>query len=198
MFFWWGMGQLLCRWALSQSPPLALYVGVDVGALSLVSISWQGSSQQKGTCLPLTIRRLDSWLFRWKNIFTQKLRGRFSVSIFSCPFFFLTNESIPDSFLAFFLMAIYLRNPGDQVRHGMVQHTLVHEFCAPLHAVVAWSTFQLESRSAVQTALKQSAARGTDVWKKEQTPWPLDTQIRLVGSRRSDCVQYVLASLCRW
>lgn len=34
-----GMGQLLCRWALSQSPPMALYVGVDVGALSLVSIS---------------------------------------------------------------------------------------------------------------------------------------------------------------
>ena len=26
-----GMGQLLCRWALSQSPPMALYVGVDVG-----------------------------------------------------------------------------------------------------------------------------------------------------------------------
>lgn len=120
MFFWWGMGQLLCRWALSQSPPLALYVGVDVGALSLVSISWPGSSQQKGTCLPLTIRRLDSWLFRWKNIFTQKLRGRFSVSIFSCPFFFLTNESIPDSFLAFFLNGNVSSQPrrSSQAWHG--------------------------------------------------------------------------------
>lgn len=38
------MGQLLCRWALSQSPPMALYVGVDVGALSLVSISTSGQA----------------------------------------------------------------------------------------------------------------------------------------------------------
>ena len=156
------MGQLLCRWALSQSPPLALYVGVDVGALSLVSISWPGSSQQKGTdSLPLTIRLWTVGSFVEKHLHS-KIEGTFFSIHILLSVFFLTNESIP-IISCLFLMAMYLRNPGDQVRHGMVQHTLVHEFCAPLHAVVAWSTFQLESRSAVRTALKQSAARGTDV-----------------------------------
>ena len=157
------MGQLLCRWALSQSPPLALYVGVDVGALSLVSISWPGSSQQKGTdSLPLTIRLWTVGSFVEKHLHS-KIEGTFFQHPYSLVSFFFspTNQSL--SFPGLFLMAIYLRNPGDQVRHGMVQHTLVHEFCAPLHVVVAWSTFQLESRSAVGPALKQSAPRGTYV-----------------------------------
>ncbi|CAK8988369.1 unnamed protein product, partial [Durusdinium trenchii] len=33
------MGQLLCRWALSQSPPMALHVGVDVGGVSCITLS---------------------------------------------------------------------------------------------------------------------------------------------------------------
>jgi len=56
------MGQLLCRWALSQSPPLALYVGVDVGALSLVSISrssqaWHGPAYTGARVLCSSARR---------------------------------------------------------------------------------------------------------------------------------------------
>lgn len=72
----------------------------------------------------------------------------------------------------------------------MVQHTLVHEFCAPLHDVVAWSTFQLESRSAVRTAdWNKSGLQEEQTYEKRNRPHdPLDTQIRLVGYRRSDCV----------
>ena len=89
------MGQLLCRWALSQSPPLALYVGVDVGALSLVSISWPGSSQQKGTdSLPLTIRLWTVGSFVEKHLHS-KIEGTFFSIHILLSVFFLTNESIP-------------------------------------------------------------------------------------------------------
>lgn len=82
-FFRWGMGQLLCRWALSQSPPLALYVGVDVGALSLVSISWPG---EKGRLWLWTVGSVG-----WRNLHGDVFQYPYSL----VSFFVFTIESIP-------------------------------------------------------------------------------------------------------
>ena len=144
------MGQLLCRWALSQSPPMALYVGVDVGALSLVSISNLGctgwvseviriwnSSRAWRSCYFLVLERFhESTSSHLKAI----VHDFCDFCAWSCNVWCWAMRSMP--FDAFWGSPLW----GHPVKLGMGPPMLVHESCAPLHAVAVWFTSLAGSR----------------------------------------------------